>query len=116
MLITYSMTKKPKPQFRRDNLFKKWRLFRKMTLEKASEKAGMTAGNLSAMERGAQGYTQGGLEALAQAYRCKPADLLSVDPTKDKAIWTIWESADTDDRRKIVDIAKTIVGATDDSH
>lgn len=83
-----------------------------MTLEAAAERAKMTAGNLSAMERGAQGYTQSGLEALADAYRCDPGQLLTVDPTRDDAIWSIWELAKPGDRQKIVDIAKTIIGKT----
>lgn len=80
-----------------------------MTLEQAAEAAGMTAGNLSAMERGAQRYTQVGLEGLAWAYKCEPAQLLMVDPTKDDAIWSIWERAKQGERTMIVDIARTIV-------
>ena len=38
----------------------------------------MTAGNISAMERGAQGYTQAGLEALAGVYECDPGQLITV--------------------------------------
>ena len=71
----------------------------------------MTAGNISAMERGAQGYTQDGLEALARAYGCEPAQLLMVDPINSD-IWSIWETAKVGDRQKIVEIAKTIVGKT----
>jgi transcriptional regulator with XRE-family HTH domain len=83
-----------------------------MTLEAAAELADMTAGNLSAMERNAQGYTQAGVEALARAYRCSPGQLLEVDPSKEDAIWKIWETAKPGDRLKIVDIAKTIIGKT----
>lgn len=79
---------------RQQTFFRQWRKFRKMTLEEAGEIAGMTAGNISAMERGAQGYTQDGLEALARAYDCRPGQLLMVDPlTSD--IWSIWEIAKT---------------------
>lgn len=79
-----------------------------MTLEQAAERAGMTAGNLSAMERGAQGYTQAGLEALADAYKCDPGQLLTVDPSRDDAIWTIWGKANPGERKMIIDIAKTL--------
>jgi transcriptional regulator with XRE-family HTH domain len=54
-----------------------------MTLEVAAQRAGMTAGNLSAMERGTQGYTQPGLEALAEAYDCDPGQLLMQRPVGD---------------------------------
>lgn len=71
----------------------------------------MSVGNISAMERGAQGYTQDGLEALAEAYRCEPGQLLTVDPNTSD-IWSIWESAKIGDRQKIVEIARTITGKT----
>ena len=66
---------------RRPTFLKEWRKHRKLTLEVASQRADMTAGNLSAMERGAQGYTQAGLEALAQAYGCEPGQQLALDPS-----------------------------------
>lgn len=115
------MAKKPAPKkviprfksrVRRRTFFKEWRKHRGMTLEQAAEAAGMTAGNLSAMERGAQGYTQDGLEALADTYKTSTGWLLDVDPTKDDAILPIWEGAKATDRQKIVDIARTIVGKT----
>jgi len=110
------MAKRVTPRFknriRRQTFFKEWRKYRALTLEQAAERADMTAGNLSAMERGAQGYTQAGLEALADAYACDPGQLLTVDPTKGDAIWSLWERAKPGDRQKIVDIANTIVGKT----
>lgn len=83
-----------------------------MTLEEAAEKAGMTAGNLSAMERGTQGFTQDGLEALADVYRANPGWLLDVDPKKQEDIFAIWESAKSADRQRIIDISKTLIGKT----
>jgi transcriptional regulator with XRE-family HTH domain len=108
------MAKRVQPRFkppRRRTFFKEWRKFRDYTLEEAAELSGMSIGNISAMERGAQGYTQDGLERLAQAYRCEPAQLLMVDPSSSD-IWSIWEHAKIGDRQKIVEIAKTIVGKT----
>lgn len=110
------MAKKVVPRFkartRRRTFFREWRKFRGYTLEQAAELADMTAGNLSAMERGAQGYTQAGLEALAGAYNCDPGQLLTVDPTQGDAIWSIWERAKPGDRQKIEEIARTIIGKT----
>lgn len=108
------MAKKVVPRFkpvRRATYFRAWRKYRGYTLEQAAELAGMSIGNISAMERGAQGYTQDGLEALATAYNCTPGQLLTVDP-ENSDIWSIWETAKTGDRQKIVEIAKTIVGKT----
>lgn len=96
---------------RRPTYFKAWRKYREYTLEEAAELSGMSIGNISAMERGAQDYTQNGLERLAEAYNCTPGQLLTVDPEKSD-IWSIWEHAKVGDRQKIVEIAKTIVGKT----
>lgn len=115
-MLNYSMAKKVVSRFkvraRQRTFFKQWRKYRRLTLEVAAERADMTAGNLSAMERGAQGYTQAGLEALAEAYGCDPGQLLTVDPTQGEGIWSIWEVAKPADRQKITDIARTIVGKT----
>lgn len=113
-MLNYSMAKKVNPNFkppRQRTFFKEWRKHRNMTLEQAGEAAGMTAGNISAMERGSQNYTQEGLERLAVAYDCQAAHLIMVNPLNSE-IWSIWEIAKPADRQKIVDIAKTIVGKT----
>ena len=98
-----------KAKARRRTFFKEWRKHRGLTLEAAAERAGMTAGNISAMERGAQGYTQDGLEALAWAYGTEPANLINVDPSKDDGIFSIWERAKPAERTMIVEIAQTII-------
>jgi transcriptional regulator with XRE-family HTH domain len=94
---------------RRRTFFKEWRKYRGLTLEEAAERSGMTAGNISAMERGAQGYTQDGLEALALAYSTEPGLLLNADPAKDDAILSIWERAKPAERTMIVEVSRTIV-------
>lgn len=106
------VTPRFKNRTRRRTFFKQWRKHRVMTLEQAAELAGMTAGNLSAMERSEQGYTQAGLEALADVYKIPTGWLLDVNPTKTDAIMPIWEAAKPADRLKIVEIARTIVGKT----
>lgn len=115
-LLNYGMAKKVIPRFkarvRRRTFFKEWRKKRTMTLEQAAEAAGMTAGNLSAMERGAQGYTQDGLESLAGAYKVPPGWLTDVNPETMDDILPIWERAKPADRQKIVEIARTILGKT----
>lgn len=72
----------------------------------------MTVGNVSNLEQGKQGYSDKGLSALADALNCSPGQLLMVDPTKDGAMWTIWESASQGQRRQIEEISKTITGKT----
>lgn len=120
-MLNYSMTKTPQrktlvvPRFKPvirppKQFFKEWRKHRGMTLEQAAPLANMTAGNLSAMERGAQGYTPDGLEALAQVYKTSPGWLLEVNPLDDKyGLLPIWDKADDSQRETIVDLAQTVV-------
>jgi len=121
-MLNYSMTKRPAPKkpivttrFKKvirppKQYFKQWRKYREMTLEQAAPLANMTAGNLSAMERGAQGYTPDGLEALADVYKTSPGWLLEVDPLEDRhGLLPIWDKADDTQRETIVDLAQTVV-------
>ncbi len=93
---------------RRRIFLKEWRTYRGLTQEQLAERVGWTKGNVSQLENGVQGYSQEGLEALAEALQCEPGQILNVDPTKDDAIWSIWEQAKPAERRMIVDIAKTV--------
>ena len=68
----------------------------------------MSIGNVNHLERANQNYTQEALESLAEALRCEPAHLIMVDPSRDDAMWSIWERAKEGERKMIVDIAKTI--------
>lgn len=61
------------------------------------------------MERGLQGYSQEGLEALAEALQCDPGHILNVDPTKADAIWSIWERAAKAQRDDITDYARYVL-------
>jgi transcriptional regulator with XRE-family HTH domain len=102
-----------KTQNRNRRIFlKEWRTYRGLTQEQLAERVGWGVSNVSQLETGRQGYSQDGLERLADALRCDPGHLLSVDPTKNDAIWSIWEIAKPGDRQKIVDIARTIIGKT----
>lgn len=100
-----------KRQFRR-TFIRQWREHRGLTLEQLADRVDMTPSHLSMLERGGRGYTQNTLEALAEALQTDAASLLMRDPTKDTAIWSVWEHARPGDRQKIVEIAKTITGRT----
>lgn len=80
-----------------------------MTQEQLADRVGWSVGNVSQLERGLQGYSQEGLEALAEALQCDPGQILTVDPTGDDAIWSIWERAKPGERHMIVELAKTVV-------
>lgn len=90
--------------------FRQWRKYRKMTLEEAAPAAGMTVGNLSAMERGEQGFSEKGLYALADVYQTSPGWLLEVNPSSDEFqnIMVLWNHANATQRSLIIDIAKRI--------
>ncbi len=113
---TLSMAKRVVPRLkgtqRRRILLKEWRQYRNLTQEQLAERVGWGVSNVSQLETGRQGYSQEGLERLAEALQCEPGHLLSVNPTKDDAIWSVWELAKPGDRLKIVDIARTIIGRT----
>lgn len=97
-----------RPTSRGRIFLKQWRIYRGLTQEQLAERVNMSVSNISQLEQGRQGYSQEGLEALANALRCEPGQLLSVDPTKGDAIWSIWEKAAPGERQMIIDIATTI--------
>ena len=100
-------------QLHRDRqFFRQWRKYRGLTLEQVEEKTGMTAGNISAMERGAQGYSPAGLQALADVYETSPGWLLEVNPLERDSpnLLSIWDNATDPQRKMIVELARTVVG------
>lgn len=68
--------KRPRPAF----FFRAWRDYRGLTQEQVAERIDMSVATVSQIESGAQGFTESSLIALAEAYQCEPADLLSRDP------------------------------------
>jgi transcriptional regulator with XRE-family HTH domain len=55
---------------------REWRKHRGLTLVQLAERVGMTQASMSRIETGKQPYSQGVLEALADALSCDPADLI----------------------------------------
>lgn len=102
------VTPRQRQQFRR-TFIRQWRDHRGLTLERLADRVGMTAGNLSQLERGNQGYTQNTLEALAEALQTDVASLLMRNPQDSEALWSIWDQAKPAERQMLVDIAKTVV-------
>jgi len=109
------MAKNVNPRFKRPvlrNFVRQWREYRNMTQEDLAEAAGMSVSNISQFERGKQGFSDEGIQALAEALQTMSGYLLMVDPTKDDAIWSIWEQAKPGERKMIVNIARQVVGKT----
>lgn len=88
---------------------RQWRQHRGMTIEQLADLAGMSNGNLSALERGAQGYTQDALEALAKPLKVNPGWLLEVNPEDEGAFLRLWDRAKPDQRTKIVAVARALL-------
>lgn len=68
-----------KPVLRRTYL-REWREFRNLTQEQAAERLGIDRSHLSKVERRQVPYSQGLIEAAAEAYACEPTDILGVNP------------------------------------
>ena len=105
------MAQKPRrarQQFRR-TFIRQWREYRGLTLERLADRLGMTAGNLSQLERGNQGYTQNTLEALAHALQTDVASLLMRNPEDSEGLWSLWDQAKPGERQMLVGIAKTVI-------
>lgn len=69
----------------------------------------MSHAQLGRIERGLQGYKQELLEALAELYRTDVASLIMRDPTKEDAIWSLWDQAEQGQRQEIEKYAEFIV-------
>ncbi len=88
---------------------RQWRKHRGLTQEQLAERIGVTASALSQLERGTIRYTQGMLEALADALMTDAGAILNVDPTRSMAIWSLWERAKPGQRQQLIEIAETIL-------
>ena len=100
----------PRRSYRRTYL-REWREYRQLTQEQASERLEITQGQLSRIERGQVPYSQGLLEAAADAYSCEPWDLLNVNPMIDSDVIDAegkFRMADPDKKRQIAEFIEFI--------
>jgi transcriptional regulator with XRE-family HTH domain len=81
-----------------------------LSQQQLADRLESSKGYISDLERGVRRYNQDLLEALAYALMCDPADLLMRDPTKEDAIWSIWESVPETDRPKVIEMIKVFSG------
>ena len=94
---------------RRPTFFKQWRIHRQLSQERLAERLDTSVASVSRIETGRQPYTQDYLEALASALQTDPASLLMRNPEDPEAIWSIWDNAKQGERKKILDMARSIV-------
>lgn len=106
MRKNYKQSGSPK-KVRTETHIKAWRTHRELTQERLADRIGMSSGNLSLLERGLQDYTQSTLEALANALRCDPVDLLIRDPSEPESVWSLWDSIDPLEKPQAIEILGT---------
>jgi transcriptional regulator with XRE-family HTH domain len=100
--------KKPSRQLRR-HFLKEWREFRGLTQEQAAARVDLDRTTLGRIENRRVPYSQGLLEAAAEAYDCEPWDLLNVDPTKEGAVidlTALLKSATPEEQAEILGYAR----------
>ena len=97
---------RPNLKTRKKTQIREWRKHRGLTLERLSDRIGVTPGALSQLERGDVGYTQPMLEALADALSCQPADLISRPPDTENGLQLVWDAIPVADRPKALEVLK----------
>lgn len=99
---------KTRRQYRR-TFIKQWREYRNLTQAQLASRVGISEPHLSLIENGRRQYTQETLEALADALGTTAASLLMRDPSRDDALWTIWDGLEPAERQQaavIIDALK----------
>ncbi len=81
----------PKRQLRRHYL-QQWREHRGLSQEQAAIRLAISRTQLSEIENMRSPYSQGLLEAAADAYGCGPADLILRDPQMPDPAWWVYEA------------------------
>lgn len=99
---------------RKRTFIKEWRQFRRLTQQQLGDAIDKDASQISNIESGRSNYTQETLEAIADALDCEPADLLVRHPQDPDGIWAVWDQAKAQERRTIVELARTILKTAND--
>jgi transcriptional regulator with XRE-family HTH domain len=74
------------------HFLQQWRQLRGLSQEQAALRLDISRTQLSKIENMRSPYSQGLLEAAAEAYGCTVADLLIRDPTQHDPPWSIYEA------------------------
>lgn len=95
------------------NYLQAWREFRGFTQEALAEKVSTTGSVISMLEAGERALSPKWLRKLAPALKTQPGYILDFDPHElDSDLVDIWVNASPDERRRLVDVAKAVVGRT----
>ena len=98
---------KPRRKLSRTFL-REWREYRGLTQEQAVERLNISRALLSKIENAKSPYTQGFMEAAAEAYGCEVADLIMRDPNS--PVWSIYDTLQNlprDQQEHVEQIVKT---------
>jgi len=87
---------------------KEWRKHRGYTQERLAEMIGSSKGHISDLERGERRYNQDNLEALAEALKCSPADLIMRDPSRPETIWSLWDGLSESQKPQAVAVIEAL--------
>lgn len=82
--------KKPQRPLQR-HFMKEWRNYRELSQERAASRLDISRSQLSKIENFKSPYSQGLIEAAAEAYNCTVADLLIRNPLDTSAPWSIMD-------------------------
>jgi transcriptional regulator with XRE-family HTH domain len=91
----------------RRHFIAEWRRFRHLSQDQLAERIGISKATLSRIENKKIPYSQGLLEACADALLCGPADLIMRNPEAPDAIWTVWEQIPETERAQAIEVLKT---------
>jgi len=91
------------PKRQRGRLFlREWREYRQLSQDALASRIGKTQGLISQLENGKVNYTGALLEALSDALRCEPADLIMRNPQDPEAPWSIWDRLRPVERKQVI--------------
>jgi transcriptional regulator with XRE-family HTH domain len=104
------MEKAPRhPHKRHRHFLRQWREKCGYTQVQAAEMIGCSQGLLSRIENQKTPYDQDFLEIAAEIYRTDAASLIMRDPSRQDAIWSVWDAATPGQRIQIVALAQTLL-------
>lgn len=90
---------------------REWRKYRGLTLVRLAERVGMSQPSLSRIERGDQPYSQGILEALADALACEPSDLIGRLPGAPNELTVLVNLIPPENTQAAITVLKALVRA-----
>jgi transcriptional regulator with XRE-family HTH domain len=103
---------KKTPVPRSHHFIKEWRAFNQLTQEDAAALIDIDRTFLSKIERLQAQYNQDFLERASVAYKCSPADLISIDPFNDdesRRIFAHFSRADEPTRKTVMAVMKVLL-------